>query len=713
MSKKILVIIANITIAVLLLLVYWLEVSPYQLRHAIENEANYPHDVYRMSSSFTATRVTRDDAQIIAAREELNALMTADILAVESGLIVYKKDAPKIYASASMIALQLFELKQGKIKHDDFLAQEGGLYRIGDAIEDKTVSGIVDLRWRPYFMTDGAAVKVIDDLDAIPEQMKTGLVFYLRTTEQAELERVRELIHNYIGYEFSALPLYEFFARDMFALDATQLQLQKYAALFLLLCLFLTLFSILSSNWQQKRERYRTERMLGRSRNYFLRHWFRDSLQHWLWGVLASSALFIFITAAQGHLSERYLAISQYFIAIILSATLLSFIITLAASRFPLARNSADSQRTWRDNLSPSIITLALILGVTFLFANSFAQWNRSSRSLRQIGASTVLAQTISSAKDNPPRDLCEAVTVQCLPYSLSNFHLWTEALISLEDTNREFTKLFKLDATYADSLRISLAAGRFPREGQREVAIHERALPAIRKVDPDFGIGTVIQIDYEVVGIIRTPAPAEYAIFDSIYEAVFYIAPNAPQFTNEFFLAPWGREGVVLELTGRDNLAEVKQQLRAVYQNLEFIHPATYARKFSQKIQRSVIRLALIFIASLLLALIAYHNLIVTLLAQRTLEISIWRLLGMNITRLKRYLAQSILPIPLFVGIFATLLGCGLLLWQERYNVVLYAFICGITTTLLLSVLCFILIQQKVKPYAREEVSETYRKAL
>ncbi len=705
----------NTAVALLVALIYALTLWPLQLREQLEASPDYPKNVEIFFAESFAMAAVTDSQSLATAKQTLNTLLADGTLAVESSLLMAAQRIPKLFVSKSMFDLGLIRLTQGEARDEAgyFVAQTGGPYAVGDSTDEGVVSGTADITWSQIFMTDAVVLQLIqNDLDKVPGLVKSGAKFYLQSQSEDEKRAVLELVQTYTGTQYTHLPLYEFLLRDNYTLELRQARLQKLAAVFLLACLLLTLYADLSRAWFQQREIYRIERILGRSRGYFFRKWFVHSLNQWLWGLLISTLTFAGFSFVEGSAAGLGVLL-PWFLGIAAVGTLMAVAMASLSSRFPLARASLDTERTWRDNLAPVFITFCLVFGITFLFADTFTQWYESSQSIRSLGADRLTALTTAAAKEVLPEDLCHFAEARaCAAFGLANIHLWPPELIFLED-EEGLSTLFQFSPQDAGALRISLVEGRWPAEGAREAVVNERALERVRAFAPDFGVGTGLNLGYEVVGVIRTPAAAKYAIFDSLYRSPVLVASGAPDLLPEYFLSPLGESGLVLTLNKQTDIAALKTKLRSRYRDLEFIQPAAYAQTFAKTLRNSLVRLLLIFLAASALAILAYQNLISASLAKRTLELSVWRLLGMTVKTLRTRMSRSVLAIPLVTGVVAAAVGCFFLLSTNRNEVVPYAFVCGILMSLFLALTCTVLLHLKVRPMLHQEISETYRKAL
>ncbi len=702
----------NLVVGFVVALLYTLILWPIQIRKQIQAPQDYPKDLIIFYSEPFANQYASSKQDKLEAAQKLNELLEKQRLAVESSLLEDAKKIPKIYISQSMFSLGLLRLIDGEVTKDGLIAQQGGPYNTGDITTEGMITALLEVKWNPLFVTDAVIFKTPSNyLDSLPGILRETTKFYLSSISSDQIQQVLQLIQIYTGKIYNVLPLYEYLARDIYALEIRQVNLQKLALAFLLICLLLTLYSDLSRIWFEKREIYRIERLLGRSRTYFFKAWLRNQ---WIWGLLLSTSIFSFLTLRDlPHSIAGFKQLIFWFLGVLSTGLVMSIGFALTAIRFPLARSTLDTEKTWQDHIVPVLITFCLVFGITYLFADTFTQWLEGNQSVKSLGANQVIALTTSAAQQKPPEDLCLIVqTSGCVPFGISRAYLWPPELFSLAD-QEGFDTLLQVSPQYAEDLRVSLVEGRLPQNRTREAAINESALEKIRSLAPGFGIGSTMEIGYKVVGIFKTPLEAKYAVFESIYKSATLIADNAPDMHTEFFLPPLGKWGLVLTIDEKTNLQRLKQETRNKYQDLEFIQPATYAQGLTLVIKRSLIKLIGVFLLAGALAIYTYRNLTSTILVKRTLELSIWRLLGMNVTTLQLHLQRSLLPIMFVSGFLGVILGYLFLYAVHRTEVIPYAIACGIGVILLFTLIILTLLYNKVKSMVHREISETYKEAL
>ncbi len=712
---------SNLFVALLLAVVYWLTLYPFETRAAIERDPDYPQGVWvfyedTFAGSYPVTSADRSEATSM-----LEARLTQGHLAVESGLYSFIESVPRIYISDSLLELGLIRLTEGRfpIRSGTLLAQRGGPYALGERTPEGNVSGISEILWSQLYITDAVMLQGIgDSLANLPGS--DGLRFYLRPKSEAERARVLEAVQTYTGTTYTAQPLYEFLAGDTFALEARQARLQRLAAIFLLACTLLTLYAGVTRRWFEEREVYRVERILGRLHSYFLRHWLTVSLGQWVWGALLCTLFFLVLAALRGQdVVVVASSLLPWGLSLALFGTLTALAFALASSRFSLARTSLDTKQTWLSSLTPMCISFVVVFGVTYLFTDTLVQYVESVRAVRALGADQVLAMTTPAARKTFTRRDCEGLEVaSCAAFGIADVYLWsprTGLPIDMMENDEALNKTFRFFPEDAPALRITLLEGRFPAADTREAVITAEALARVREAVPDFGIGSALDLNYRIVGIVQTPPEADMGIFESIYQAAILVHQDTdlPDVFKEFFSPPFVASGLALQVSDYDDLGTVKAKVRQDIKNTEFYQPAAYAQTFAAGVRSSLLRLAGLFALALLLTGVAYWHFISVTLAKRTMELSIWRLLGMNLRTLSRRLQRELLPLPLLSGLLACALGSLLLFSGYRASVAPYALLCGLAATALLTGLYSYLITRSVRAMRTQEVDTLYRKAL
>ncbi|ADI13941.1 hypothetical protein [Truepera radiovictrix] len=708
---------SNLLVTLLLAIVYGLTLYPLELRSAVERDPDYPQGVWVLyPEAFVAPHSAPAEARAEAIRA-LEAGLAEGSLALESGLFYLAGRLPTVYISSSLLELGLVRLVEGDVPGSGaLLAQRGGPYALGEATPEGVVTGVAELLWSQLYVTDAAMLRSVGALAELPEP--AFLRFYLRPRSDAERARVLEAVQAYTGTTYTAQPLYEFLAQDIFALEARQARLQRLAAALLLACTFLTLYAGVAGRWFREREVYRTERILGRPRSYFLRRWLSASLGQWVWGALLCTLFFLVLAALRGqNVGEVAASLLPWGLSLALFGTLSALLFALASSRFALARSTLDVRQTWLSHLVPVCTGFVVVFGVTYLFSDTLVQYAESERAVRALGADQVLAVTTPAAQTTFRSEHCAPLEVAaCAAFGTSRIYLWasdTGLPATVIEDDDALGSIFRFEPQSAAALRIDLLAGRFPNAGAREAAITEAALSLVREYVPGFGLGSGLEFGYRVVGVVRTPPETDLGVFEPIYRAAILIHQDAPDVLDEWFLSPTGESGLVLELSGRDDLDAVKARVRQQIRDTEFYSPAAYAQTFAAGLRGSLLRLAGLFAFALLLTGVAYGHFISVTLAKRTMELSIWRLLGMNLRTLSRRLQRELLPLPFLSGLLACALGSLLLLLSYRAPVAPYALLCGLATTGLLTGLYSYLIHRSVQAMRTREVDALYREAL
>ena len=646
-----------------------------------------------------------------AAVARLNELLATGQLAFE-GPVTYSGltgEPPYLVISRGMLDLGLIQLHAGVFNDtvNEYLAQEGGPYALGETISQGRVSGIASIVWRKGFMTDSVLLRGSGGMfPATPSGLASA---YLRTVDELQVDHVLHWLSQATGEAFEVAPLLAYLTDTEFALESQQVSLQQRAALFLLVCMFLALYTQISAGWERRRDIFRIERMLGRSRNYFLRHWWFQSVTSWLWG-LTLAAVIVLMLRAPGN-SSALSSVIIWWLSFMLLGSAIAFTFVFQATRFSLARTSVATHRDWRSTLGPTLISFGFVLGVTLLSASLFTVWRAAEHELAELGADQLLAITTPAATAGFSEGQCSDLSGvnTCAAYGYTNIDLWTPEL----DLQGSISGIGRFQPGDAEALRLTLTEGRYPRPGVREVAVNEAFLPEIRSSYPEFGIGQELALGYHVVGIVRTPLSQATSLFDSLYEAHLFIHANAPEadFKDDYFLAPWGESALMLSVPVNTDVSGVKQEIWAENSNVEFIRPASFTLVFARTLGQSLIRLAAIFALTLIAVAVIYHYYITLEFLQRRFELAIWRVLGMNLSRVRWRLWGSLSAAPLLAGLFASLIGAAII-WRGHAADGLQALLTGFSLTLLLVLLSLVLTQLQMNLLASKDPSQVYREA-
>ena len=692
---------SNVLILLVVSGLYSLSLWSYQTRASIESSLSYPADII-VFQPVLPPKSSEPIHDYKTSAHVLGKLIDTGKLGFAGGLrydYISKKE-PAMRVSDNLIDLGILQVTDVSAHEPHrVIAQYGGPYQLGDNSAFGTITTIVNPLWiRNTSLTDVALLVVDHAFQHNPSN--DFYTFYLRSLETHSPEELLRHIEAYTGRAYTYQPLYEFIFATEYGLETYQVYLQQIAVAMLLLSLFLTIFSAISHSWYQQREILRIERVLGRSRDYFIIKWFLISIHKWFWGLcLATAGISIYLLFADSLTHGAVLTLLMWFFAITTFGLCVTGIISYFSSQFPLARINAETEQGFRDLITPIIITFSLVFGISYLFSNNLTLWSMSSQVSQSLGINTLLASTTPTARQPIPDDLCSAIAdILCVNIGVAAAGLWGPEYLALA-TEESYQKLMQLDFEHADMLNLKLTAGRFPQQGQREVAIHENLVPALKAVNPAFALGDFLDLGYQVVGKIATPETDGFLLDQqSIYGAFFYIPKDAPQLPDRYFLAPTGRSALVIQAGAGENPDWIKRSLRRSYSDLEFSQPAEFARLYAEQMQLSLTRFLVIFLLLLFLVGLAYYNLTAGTLSRRSLEIGVWRVLGMNIMNLYLRILKPLVLTLSFSGLLATICACLLLSLNQQADGVLPAAVGGIVATLILILICLMITYQKVQ---------------
>ena len=718
--------VSNVLVAFLVILVLNFFLWPMALRQSLINSSTYPPHTFiirfdpRQMSIDNSNKSSKAMSNIVDAATKIENLLKANKLAFVSGIMRdgIARDEPVMYISSSLVELGIIRIIEGRAKDNNgYLGQYSGPYSVGDKTKHGQITGLAELTWIDSMsLTDAVVLQNVGYSMSKISHYK-GVDFYLRSNEQTEVDEVLDLIESYTKANYRAEPLYEAIAHDTYGLENRQIQLQKLAALFLLFCLLLSIYSYLNSEWFNNRGVYRIERTLGRSTQYFIYSWLLNGISFWLYGLLIAT-LFVIVKVAlySGNISV-ILQVLLYVALLILFNISLSFLFILPSSKFPLARKNTSKQKSWLNLTIPLLVSFGLVFSISYLYTGTFLRWLDYTSSTKILGVNRIDVVTTPAATEIPSPDICNKIvdiTKSCVAFGSSNRDLWPRQASPFIDAIKENDTTSRIDKQDIDKLDIKILEGRMPNINSREAAISKDTLDIIRTFIPTYGIDTNLGLGYKIVGIIETPQIVNNSFIKTSLLSRTFVPYGAPDIPEKFFLSPSGRSGLIIQLKNNTNIKELKSIIRTSADNIEFIQPASYVRFVAKTASKGVVRLSLILLLALFLSTVIFSNYIYILISQKFLELSVWRILGITISKLKANLLWEFVPVPLISGLLASLLASIILYQSGRpTNLVLTAMGFGAVTTFILILLSYFIISYQVNKFRKEEINNLYRRSL
>ncbi|WP_152550533.1 hypothetical protein [Deinococcus sp. RL] len=658
--------VSNGLVGLSLLLVFLLLGEPLRGQRVLEARPDYPRGaVVLKPEGFPSGQQDGAAKAALARLEEAGALGFWAALESRSG------QQPRLPISASLVGLGVVQLWRGHLPTDsrEVLSLAAGPYPVGTRLQEKggglRVTGEVAIPWIAAVMGDTTVLEVQNLNTLRPDQIPT---LVLAASAGRDAERWKSAAQRAFGLSYEATPLSAYLSRATLYMEHARAHLQRKMTVLALMLLLMALLARLHLSWYRRRERLRVERMLGRSERTFLLAWVRLSLSRWLWGAGAAAALALLLSLT-GRLSLPGKPALLLWLAVCGAGLALTAWLGLSLRHVPLGRPGLERRSSWTAWSLPALLTVLLVAGIPLLGADAARLWLEQGAVVRGLGANTLVAMTLPSARRVPTVTSCPAQTA-CVPVGWSRVDLWPP---DLRPDEPRWSSLGRFRPQDAPILQLRLREGRWPRDGQREAVVNLAALRELRQGAPTFGLGSTLLQGYRVVGVAEVPPHSTASLFADMqfYDAGLFLPWTAPGLetptltTDELFLSPLGTSALLLREVPPEKQASVQTHIRAQPggEALEFYRPAQYALDLTRSVQGSLLWLAGLLAGGLALATATYLAALHLVLAQRAREISIWRLLGLTVAGVRRRLGRTLLTV---LG-SAALTGVALaLLWKN-----------------------------------------------
>ncbi len=716
----------NVLVAIIVASFFILLLWPYNLERTLKERFDFPENITVFqptpSSSFLPEANINIPKEAIG---ELEGLLNTGKLALISNEKGQLYGPPIIYFSQGLIDMNLIKLKNGGFidKPHNYLGQYGGPYKLDEKISNGKITGLVDISLKNILTTDVVILQSIsNDLTKLPR--RTRATFYYKGSDTSTIMKVHRLIEDVTLLEYSQYDISTIFLSNFYSRDLSQNKLEKWASIFLLIILLMYIFTQLSSVWHKKIEVFRIQRTLGRRIRFFYSKWMLESTVQWLPGLIISVLIILIKSRFDSILSlENLKYIVIYTIIICLVALIIASFLGITINKFSLARKNTAQNKTWANFTIPTAVAFLIVFSMAWLISITWYTWAVYSNKIRELGEDSILALTTSAAAKIPESILCKGIVgiKSCnsfsqvnASFSSSNFPY--ESILKSKTALNKRVTIGGIDPQFVHDLGIKLLKGKLPEKGSKEVVINDIDLKIINTEFPDFGIGTNLGRGYIIVGIVAAPKQVDsldYPKIDVLHSHMF-LSNDSPFFRNRSVLPPRGMSGLVIKVFDDTNIIMLKAEIRKKFNALEFIQPGSYERQVAKAVGKGLIRLIAIMIIALIFSILVFSNYINILISQKFLELSVWRMLGLTISKLKTNLLWEFVPIPLISGLLASLLASTILYQSGRpINLVLIAMGFGTATTFILIVFSYFIISYQVDKFKNKEINTLYRRSL
>ena len=712
----------NIIVAILSIAFFLLLLWPYSLQMELVKKYDIP-----INTTIFQPISSRSFSQNIDIKREtiikLQNLLIKGDLALISGEIGQLYSVPKVYFSSSLIDMNLIKIRSGVFidKPYFYLGQYGGPYRLDENISNGHISGLADIRLKQILMTDVVIFQSIsNDLTNLPRT--SGLTFYFKGSDPNIINQVHNLIEEFTSRKYAPYNISTVLLNKYYSNDLTENKRQKRASLLLLFILLISIFIQLSSDWYKRREVFRITRILGRPLSFFYRKWMFESSLQWIPGLIVAIVIVLLKLKFDTTLTNENLwLIIRYASMILLAGLIMMISLGFSINNFPLARKNTAYKKSWNGFIVPIIVGFSIIFSTAYLLSVTWYTWTLYSNKVRELGEDRVLALTTAKAIVTPTDELCEEIStvISCVSFIQTNASFSSVDIPYskiLETNSKKRLNIGGIDPQNINELGIVLLDGKMPAMGSKEVVVNNTDFKIIKTKFPNFGIGTNLGGGYSIVGIVSVPEQVDsldYFKIDVLHSHMF-LSIDSPFFNNISVLPPHGISGLVIQVHSDTEIALLKKQIRSKYDHLEFIQPGSYEREVSKAAGKGLTRLTAIILTSLLFSILVFANYISILISQKFLELSVWRILGITISKLKANLLWEFVPVPLISGLLASLLASIILYQSGRpTNLVLTAMGFGAVTTFILILLSYFIISYQVNKFRKEEINNLYRRSL
>lgn len=712
MFKYFSLILSNVLVAIITITFLILSLWSQNARNVIEASQGYPQNI-----TIFEPKLEDGNIEINSQMIKLQKIEKTGKLGFYSAALSFMKELPKVKIGKSLIQLGLVQLEQGRLPKNtnEVLTQQDGSYRLGIIQElSSFVIKNVGFITSPWLFMTQSDVFVFNVVNL--EQIRNNDIatFVFQSSDDAEIRYVGSMLQNTFGYKYTAKPLYEYIAGATLYMEAAQISLQRRMALFMLAIMLFLIYANINFAWFEKREELRIERMLGRDQKFFFQRWLIEGLTRWIYGILvAFGAAFAWSTLYDKN--RTLLLIALWLLTILILGISLSYGLARKGLSVPLSRTNSQRHASWFDLLPMGLITTLLVASVPLLFTNALRLWRESSLTATSFGASSLMVRTTPAAQQIPTREICpETIRDSCAEFGYANADLWTPAMTLRENSNLQ--TLARFSPSDAAKLGFSLIAGRYPQKGKLEVTVNAALLDQIRAKVPSFGIGTLLNFGFRIVGVISAPNRDQFSVFSdaNLYQAAIYMIPNKNFVPNNEFLSPSGKSGLLINIPQKDQKVLIRF-LHNKIADIEILRPAEYAYQLASIVGSGLIRLLFLLILSTVMGTLVYWRYIQIILAHRALEISIWRTLGMNLKKIQIQLSKKLLINIFIFGFFGSSIGTFIMISifsGSEMSSFIEGISLGLGYTIFLISVCFFIISKQIKMMSKLSTDTLYRRA-
>jgi hypothetical protein len=546
---------------------------------------------------------------------------------------------------------QVMPLRQGRLPKNsrEMLAVENGAYKLGEQVVDYSIVGLISAApWRS--VSDATLFQITTLKSDYPPVPPTMIIIQATNRQTAEQQALSILGSTAIGYRLEPA-LDAVLAQGFKDVELSSLNTVSQISVFLLFLAIIGLCDALAAMWAVKRETWRTERALGRPARVLAFRCLLESLGYWLPSLIIAGigACLIANSLNVPAFMFQVLVMDAGFIAI---AFVMLSTFTWQIANFPLALVNLSAQRTWKTAFVPFVSTTLIVATGTLLLSDALQRHTFANERIQALGANRIDIRPDYTAKNPFTQKQCEIivdVVTSCFVFGVVNAPPMVKGT-SIPDWNR----VTLMDARAAQIAQLELIAGRWLNSdlGVQEIVLTETAYQQVQTLGVKINERLDNHFPFVLVGVVK-----DYKGRDSPdFVNPVFASPNDPFFMRFPKVAPIGTNGMVLTI---DQLLE--SSVRVIRERLgsriTVVRPASMMLDFRAKAERDLQRISILICIAAFICLQVFASFVANLIMQIGTEIAIWRVLGMDSTRIVHQLLRlSIAPV-VFGGVVATII--------------------------------------------------------
>jgi hypothetical protein len=494
--------------------------------------------------------------------------------AIESPIYRYQGKESYVEVSKSIFQFGILKLLKGELVNDTVLALNPDIYPLQKVTKIGIVRGIIESKWVKNFQTDTLLYKVKQN--NLRQISNPDATFYLKDLPIDQIHKVKTILETNIGKKLEILPLVEYLLQDLYGIQQIQNKFNLFISTLLILVVFLFFILQITLEWRNNFEIYRIERMLGRSKSYFVRKWILSVNFNWIAGyfislflILATSALFSMLNQTQ-----ILLILTHFALFGALQITLVYFS-AFYLTRVSIAKKATSAKRSIFYRIMPGIFYFLFSFSFALSLGYSIDNWLESERFINFYGKKQIEVVTTNTSIRQLSKNDCVSINLPCGVFGQSNVFLWSKKY-NISDLN--YNSIVGIDNFKKNYFKIKVLQGRLPLDNSNELILSQEVYDTLRTKYPDFKLGTLLNFGFKVVGVFDKPlyysnSPFNYAFVSDVYLSF----KNKLVSMEKIYSPPLGFTGLNFTYNNVNDLLLAKKTLRKSISDLEFYQRSDY----------------------------------------------------------------------------------------------------------------------------------------